>query len=74
MTRGRRQALDDLFPTLVRYVGLGVMVYETLVDKVERPHLIVAATGMILFKTVLSGGRTDGEDPSSKEERWSHLP
>jgi hypothetical protein len=61
--------LDTGFPTLVRYVGLGMMIYATLIDHIERPSLIVAATGMMLFKTVLNG-----KDRNGKDDRWSHLP
>lgn len=69
MKRPTRHDFDSSFPTVVRYVGLGIMIYATLIDKIERPSLLVAATGMILFKTVL-----DGKDKNGDDDRWSHLP
>lgn len=52
----RRAALDDWFPTLLRYAGVALMVYAALVDQGHNPALIPAATGMIFFKTVYGGG------------------
>lgn len=53
----RRKSMDDAFPTVVRYAGVAiilVMVLDALIrgKGVEYPGLIVAATGMILYKTV----------------------
>lgn len=65
MTRPRRlpsarrpsQAdLERWFPTLVRYVGVGLMVYAALVDRGRNPALIPTALGLVLFKTVYGEG------------------
>lgn len=49
-----RDSLDQWFPTLLRYAGLGLMVYAALIDRGRNPALIPAATGAIFFKTVYS--------------------
>jgi hypothetical protein len=67
-----RKQLDTSFPTFVRWAGVVIILYETFLDKVERPSLVVAATGMILFKSVLNGRGSTSEDDD--DERWSHLP
>ena len=51
-----QKALDKWFPTLVRYLGVGLLVYAAVVDKGQNPALIPTAAGMILFKTVYNGG------------------
>jgi hypothetical protein len=63
--------MDSSFPTFVRWMGVVVILYETFLDKVERPSLVVAATGMILFKSVLNGR---GSASEHDDEKWSHLP
>jgi hypothetical protein len=70
MKRPTRQQMDSSFPTFVRWMGVVVILYETFLDKVERPSLVVAATGMILFKSVLNGRGSTSDD----DEKWSHLP
>jgi hypothetical protein len=57
--RGSRRSAEDFFPTLVRYVGIGLMVYAALIDMGRNPALIPAATGMIFFKTIYGHGRED---------------
>jgi hypothetical protein len=57
---GRRKA-DEWFATVVRYVGVGLLVYAGVVDQGANPALIPAAMGMILFKTVYGGGPPDKE-------------
>lgn len=51
-----KKNLDYVFPTVVRYAGvliiLGLTINSILRGGVEYPGLIVAATGMILYKTV----------------------
>jgi hypothetical protein len=59
---GRRKKLDEWFPTLVRYVGMGLLIYSGLVDRGANPALIPAAMAMIVFKTVYGAG-----PPSDKE-------
>ena len=51
-----REALDSWFPTLIRYIGVALIVYAALVDQGKNPALIPAATGMFFFKTVYGGG------------------
>lgn len=54
-----RKELDDLFPTLVRYMGVGIIgVYVgAAFFGVHLPEsILVAATGLILFKTVRGNG------------------
>jgi len=57
---GLRSRLDDWFPTLARYLGVGILVYETAFDNLEKPSLIVAASGLIFFKNILRAG--NGEE------------
>lgn len=59
--RDRQKRLDAWFPTVVRYVGIGLLVYAGLVDKGRNPALIPTAAGMILFKTVYGSGPPDKE-------------
>lgn len=59
---GRRK-LDAWFPTLVRYGGVGLLIYAAVIDKGHNPALIPAAVGMILFKSVYG----EGPPPSDKE-------
>ena len=59
--RTRRDLLDEWFPIIVRYVGVGLLVYAGLVDRGANPALIPAAMGMILFKTVYGSGPPDKE-------------
>lgn len=60
-----RRQLDAWFPTVVRYLGVGLMVSlvgEAIFRHLEYPSLIVAASGMILYKTVVQAGKNDDED------------
>lgn len=65
MTRSKqpngRKKLDDWFPTVVRYVGVALLVYSGVIDRGANPALIPAAMGMILFKTVYGSGPPDKE-------------
>jgi hypothetical protein len=54
--RNGQARLDKWFPTIVRYVGVALMVYAALVDRGANPALIPTALGMILFKTVYGSG------------------
>ena len=56
-----KACLDSLFPTIVRYVGVALLVYAALVDKGENPALIPTAAGLILFKSVYGQGPPDKE-------------
>lgn len=58
--RWNRHRLDEWFPTLVRYIGVALMVYAAFIDKGANPALIPTALGMILFKTVYNGGPPKG--------------
>lgn len=69
-----RKTLDEWFPTVVRYLGVllvFVLAVSTIINHghVEYPSLIIAATGMILYKTIRGSNESDDE----LEERWSHL-
>ena len=59
---GSQKQLDRWFPTLVRYVGIILMIYAALVDQGRNPALIPTALGLILFKTVYNGGPPKGGD------------
>ena len=61
---GQRR-LDKWFPTIVRYLGVGLLVYAAVIDRGKNPALIPTAAGMILFKSVYGSGPPDG--PPSKE-------
>lgn len=54
--RVNQRTLDRWFPTVVRYGGIALMVYCAIV---RQPALMAAATGMILFKTVVGDGTKD---------------
>jgi hypothetical protein len=43
------------FPTVVRYLGVALIVYAALIDRGRNPALIPAATAMICFKMVVNG-------------------
>lgn len=51
-----REVLDVWFPTVVRYAGVGLLLYAAVVDKGRNPALIPTAAGMILFKSVYGEG------------------
>lgn len=51
----KRRALDEWFPTVARYIGIGLGVYAALVDRGRNPALIPFATGLIFLKNVLGG-------------------
>lgn len=57
---GQRK-LDKWFPTVVRYVGVVLLVYAAIIDKGRNPALIPTAAGLILFKTVYGSGPPDKE-------------
>ena len=48
--------LDVWFPTIVRYVGVVLLIYAALVDQGRNPALLPTAAGLILFKTVYGSG------------------
>lgn len=48
-----RRRLDRSFPTIVRYIGLLLLIYAAVIDRGRNPELIPAATGMIFAKTIL---------------------
>ena len=59
MWKPNRAQLDDWFPTVVRYVGIALLLFAGVVDRGANPALIPAAMGLILFKTVYGGGPPD---------------
>lgn len=58
-----RKAFDAAFPTLVRYVGIGIVVFFAVGSAfgLEIPEsVLIAATGLILYKTVAANGSGNG--------------
>lgn len=51
-----RRSLDVWFPTIVRYVGLALLLYAAWTKQVA---LVTAGTGMILFKTITGAGKDE---------------
>lgn len=74
----KRRSWDAAFPTVVRYCGVVLMivlVVNAIIGRLEYPALIIAASGMILYKTIHDGGSGRGRsDNGDNEDRWSHLP
>lgn len=56
----RRKVLDEWFPTVVRYLGITVLLWEVVVDQGKNPAMITAAMGMILFKSLVGGKNGNG--------------
>lgn len=48
-----RDVLDEWLPTVVRWLGVASLVYGVFLDHFDNPAIIPAATGMLLFKTVV---------------------
>lgn len=51
----KQKVLDEIFPTIVRYVGVGLMitlVIFSILGSTDYPSAYIAAAGMILYKTV----------------------
>ncbi len=59
MVTMNRKSFDKVFPTLVRYAGVMLIVYAAFVDRGHNPALIPAATGMIFFKTIVGSGEKE---------------
>lgn len=47
------------FTRLVQWVGLGIAVWETLAEKVDRPSLLVLAAGMMGLHSVINAQNRD---------------
>ena len=58
-SQSRQKRLDQWFPTVVRYAGVGLMLYAALVDRGRNPALIPTAGGMFFFKSVYGTGRPE---------------
>lgn len=56
----KRKALDEWFPTIVRYLGIIVLLWELAIDEGQNPGMITAAMGMILFKSLVGGKNGNG--------------
>lgn len=56
LERRVRGELDLWFGTLARYLGLGLVVYAVLVNKLRDPGLLTVAIGLVAFKTVVGKG------------------
>ena len=53
-----RQAFDAAFPTIVRYVGIGIVVFYAVGSSfglLIPESVLIAATGLILYKAVVGG-------------------
>lgn len=62
MPKPNRKGLT--FPKLVQYCGLGIALYETVVEKIDRPSLLILAAGMMGLDSILkaqSGGARNGK-------------
>ena len=58
-----RKSFDAAFPTIVRYVGIGIVVFFAVGSSfgLEIPEsVLIAATGLILYKTVAANGGNGG--------------
>jgi hypothetical protein len=55
--------LTRIFPVIVKYTGLAIAVWETAIDHVDRPSLLLLAAGMMGLDTVMkaSGLRNGGK-------------
>lgn len=51
-----RRELDAWFGTIARYVGLVLIVYSLLVDRLRNPGLLPLATGLVFMKNVVGKG------------------
>jgi hypothetical protein len=49
--------LTNIFPVLVQYAGLAIAVWETLIDQVDRPSLLLLAAGMMGLDRVITSAR-----------------
>jgi hypothetical protein len=57
--------LDDWFPTVVRYTGVAIVVFEVVIGS-QRPAILATAAAMMGFKDLLDwtrhrGGGSDDE-------------
>lgn len=41
------------FPQVVRYVGLAIAIYETVVEHADRPSLLILAAGMMGLDSII---------------------
>ncbi len=48
---------ERLWLWLVRITGLGIAIWETVIDMADRPALLLLAAGMMGLKTVIDYGR-----------------
>ena len=58
-----RKAWDDWFPTLVRYVGVAMLIFYAVASAfgIRIPEsVLIAGTGMTLYKTVSEGVKNGG--------------
>jgi hypothetical protein len=64
-----RKDWDAAFPTIVRYVGIGIVVFYAVGSSVglEIPEsVLIAATGLILYKAVAEGSKNGGNGNGGK--------
>lgn len=49
------------FGQLVRWAGLGIAIYETLIEHVDRPSLLILAAGMMGLDSIIKAQGGDKE-------------
>jgi hypothetical protein len=83
VARFTQQRLDEWFPTLVRYLGLLLLIVLVLAEVFfgisDYPGAYAAAAGMILYKSVDRARKALAQEAAQPDdemdgERWSHLP
>lgn len=44
----REPRIESMWPWVVRFTGLAIAIYETVVERVDRPSLLMLAGAMVL--------------------------
>jgi hypothetical protein len=57
------------FGQVVRYAGLAIALYETLVEKVDRPSLLILAAGMMGLDSIIKAQGGDAEKKNGSEKK-----
>jgi hypothetical protein len=57
--RRRRSRLELAWPWVLRVTGLGIIVYETVVERLDRPSLLMVAVALIGLDHVVHIGRPE---------------
>lgn len=64
-----RQAFDSAFPTIVRYAGIGIVTFYAVGSAfglLIPESVLIAATGLILYKNVAEGVKNGGSGNGGK--------